>query len=74
MAILPALEGLSSPSPRPCFLTPSPGAQPPEPLGWIDRAAFMLIPTALLLAQGAVITSVGLALATWMCRLGRAMA
>ncbi len=43
-------------------------------MGWIDRVAFALLPTALLLAQGAVVTSVGLALATWMRRLGRAMA
>jgi hypothetical protein len=45
-----------------------------DPLGWIDRVAFVCLPTALLLAQGAVVTSFGLALATWMRRLGRAIA
>jgi ABC-type transport system involved in multi-copper enzyme maturation permease subunit/Na+-transporting methylmalonyl-CoA/oxaloacetate decarboxylase gamma subunit len=45
-----------------------------EPVGWIDRVAFVCLPTALFLAQGAVITSFGLALATWMRRLGRAIA
>ncbi len=45
-----------------------------DPMVWIDRVAFAILPTALLLAQGAVVTSVGLALATWMRRLGRAMA
>ena len=53
----------------------SPGvAQPPDPVGWIDRVAFVCLPTALLLAQGAVVTSFGLALATWMRRVGRAIA
>jgi ABC-type transport system involved in multi-copper enzyme maturation permease subunit len=47
---------------------------PPDPLGWIDRVAFVCLPTALLLAQGAVVTSFGLLLATWMRRLGRAIA
>ncbi len=50
------------------------GAQTPDPVGWIDRVAFVCLPTALLLAQGAVVTSFGLALATWSRRLGRAVA
>ncbi len=49
-------------------------APPHDPVGWIDRVAFACLPTALLLAQGAVVTSFGLALATWMRRLGRAIA
>ena len=48
--------------------------QPPLSLTWIDRMAFMCFPTAMLLAQGAVVVSVGLALATWIARLGRAVA
>jgi hypothetical protein len=43
-------------------------------LGLIDRIAHVAVPLAMLLAQGAVIASVGLALATWFRRLGRAVA
>ena len=39
-----------------------------------DRIAYVCIPVAMLLAQGAVVTSVGLALATWIRRVGRAVA
>ncbi len=49
-------------------------AQSPDPVGWIDRVALVCLPTALMLAQGAVVTSFGLALATWMRRIGRAIA
>ena len=45
-----------------------------NPLGWIDRVAFACLPTALMLAQGAAVVSFGLALATWMRRVGRAIA
>ncbi len=49
--------------------------QPPSaPLSAIDRMAFVALPVAFLLVQGAAVTSVGLALATWMRRLGRAVA
>ena len=49
--------------------------QPPSaPLTAIDRIAFAIFPVAFLLVQGAAVTSVGLALATWMRRLGRAVA
>ena len=76
LAFLPAmgalLIGFSAPdiSPRAIFSS----AQTPDPVGWIDRVAFVCLPTALMLAQGAVVTSIGLALATWMRRLGRAIA
>ena len=40
----------------------------------VDRIAYVCIPVAMLLAQGAVVTSVGLALATWIRRVGRAVA
>jgi ABC-type transport system involved in multi-copper enzyme maturation permease subunit len=49
-------------------------AQAADPVGWVDRVAFVCLPTALMLAQGAVVTSFGLALATWMSRVGRAIA
>ena len=48
--------------------------QAPAPMGSIDRIAYVCIPVALLLAQGAAVTSVGLALATWIRRVGRAVA
>ncbi len=48
--------------------------QPPAPLDIVDRIAYVLIPVAMLLAQGAVVTSIGLALATWFRRVGRAVA
>jgi ABC-type transport system involved in multi-copper enzyme maturation permease subunit len=48
--------------------------QPPAPLEVVDRIAYVCLPMGLLLAQGAAITSVGLALATWSRRVGRAVA
>jgi hypothetical protein len=48
--------------------------QPHDPLGWIDRLAFACLPTAFFLAQGAAVVSFGLALATWIPRVGRAIA
>jgi ABC-type transport system involved in multi-copper enzyme maturation permease subunit len=49
--------------------------QPPTaPLTAIDRIAIASLPVAFLLVQGAAVTSIGLALATWMRRLGRAVA
>ena len=48
--------------------------QPPAPLATVDRIAYVCIPVAMVLAQGAVVTSVGLALATWIRRVGRAVA
>ena len=75
LAFLPALgaliAGFAVPAIPPAFARIS---QPPDPIGWIDRVAFVCLPTALFLAQGAVVTSFGLALATWMRRLGRAIA
>ena len=52
----------------------TPFNQPPAPLDAVDRIAYVCIPVAMLLAQGAVVTSVGLALATWIRRVGRAVA
>jgi hypothetical protein len=47
---------------------------PPIPLDTIDRLALACLPVALFLVQGAAVTSLGLALATWVRRLGRAVA
>jgi len=48
----------------------------PSPAPWstIDRFACGSLPVAALLVQGAAVTSVGVALATWFRRLGRAVA
>ena len=71
LALLPAIGalivGFTEPEIPAAFAR---SAQPHDPLGWIDRVAFVCLPTALFLAQGAVVTSFGLALATWMRRSG----
>ncbi len=75
LALLPAIGalvvGFTMPAIPAAFAR---NAQTPNAVGWIDRVAFACLPTALMLAQGAVVTSFGLALATWMRRLGRAIA
>ena len=48
--------------------------QSAAPLDVVDRIAYVILPVAMLLAQGAAVTSVGLALATWSRRVGRAVA
>ena len=48
--------------------------QAAAPLDLLDRVAFVVLPMALLLVQGALIASIGLALATWSRRIGRAVA
>ena len=45
-----------------------------EPLGLVDRIAAPCLIVGQMLSYGAAITSVGLALATWVPRLGRAIA
>ena len=75
LALLPAIGALIVGFAEPEITVPlARGARQPDPLGWIDRVAFVCLPTALLLAQGAVVASFGLALATWMRRVGRAIA
>ena len=44
------------------------------PIGVLDRIAYVVLPLGLLLAQAAAVTSVGLAMATWSRRIGRAVA
>ena len=48
--------------------------QPAAPLDIVDRIAYVCLPVAMLLAQGAAVASVGLAVATWTQRVGRAVA
>lgn len=50
------------------------GPGSPLPVTPFDRIAAVVFPVAWVFAQGAVVTSVGLALATWIPRLGRAVA
>jgi hypothetical protein len=76
LAFLPAIGALAVGFAGPeiasaAFRSSGPSA---DPIGWVDRVAFVCLPTALMLAQGAVVTSFGLALATWMRRVGRAIA
>jgi ABC-2 family transporter protein len=75
LALLPAIgalvAGITEPE-IPAAFARSSGTH--DPIGLIDRVAFVCLPTALFLAQGAAVTSFGLALATWMRRVGRAIA
>ena len=45
-----------------------------SPVSTLDRVLAVVFPVASILAQGAAITSLGLALATWISRVGRAVA
>jgi ABC-type transport system involved in multi-copper enzyme maturation permease subunit len=75
LALLPALGAVVVAAAEPVlFAGAARAGQPPLFLTWIDRIAFMFLPMAMMLAQGAVVVSVGLALATWIGRLGRAVA
>jgi ABC-type transport system involved in multi-copper enzyme maturation permease subunit len=79
IAALPALGSL--------FLALAPGeaysrwfvaakgpAAPPDPITGLDRTAAALLPLGFTLATGAIVVSLGLLLATWFKRPGRAMA
>jgi ABC-type transport system involved in multi-copper enzyme maturation permease subunit len=75
LAFLPAITALAIAFAAPEVPVAFAGmTRAPDPVGWVDRVAFVCLPTALMLAQGAVVTSFGLALATWMRRIGRAIA
>ncbi|MFI5458121.1 MAG: hypothetical protein ACHRXM_22020 [Isosphaerales bacterium] len=75
LALLPAIGAVfiaaSAPevSPRVGRFQPT-----PAPLDVIDRIAYVFLPMGMLLAQGAAVISMGLALATWSRRVGRAVA
>jgi ABC-type transport system involved in multi-copper enzyme maturation permease subunit len=75
LALLPAIGAIAIAAMEPRLpIRPRAMAQATVPLELIDRVADVAVPVAVLLAQGAVIASVGLALATWIRRLGRAVA
>jgi len=77
LALLPAVGAIVVATGDPvaaAALRPGPGQAPPAPLGAFDRLALVALPLAALLVQGAAVTSVGLALATGIRRLGRAVA
>jgi ABC-type transport system involved in multi-copper enzyme maturation permease subunit len=75
LAFLPALGALVTAWAQPgTFFVPGDIGQQPSSFTWVDRTAFACIPVAILLAQAAVVTSVGLAFATWIARVGRAVA
>ena len=75
LAILPAIGCLIIAAGAENHSLPTRLNQPaPAPFDTVDYVAYACIPVALLLAQGAVVTSVGLALATWIRRVGRAVA
>jgi len=75
LALLPAIGAV-------CIAASAPEVSPsiwrirptPAPLDVIDRIACVCLPVGMLLAQGAAVISVGLALATWSRRVGRAVA
>jgi ABC-type transport system involved in multi-copper enzyme maturation permease subunit len=80
LAILPAVGAFWLAMEAPRFpsvygrASPAPFSQHPAPLAALDRIADACFPVAMLLVQGAAVTSVGLALATGIHRLGRAVA
>jgi ABC-type transport system involved in multi-copper enzyme maturation permease subunit len=76
LALLPAIGALfiAAGEPNPAAGVIRRIGQSPPPFRLLDRFACVCLPMATLLVQGAVVTSVGLALATWLRRLGRAVA
>jgi hypothetical protein len=75
LALLPAISCLLITAGMPDHQAAgTPVSQQPAPLEIVDRIAYVLLPVAQFLAQGALVTSIGLALAVWIRRLGRAVA
>jgi ABC-type transport system involved in multi-copper enzyme maturation permease subunit len=75
LALLPAIGAIwSAASAQPHPFRLGPASQSPAPLETIDRLALAILPLMIFLVQGAVVTSLGLLLATWIRRLGRAVA
>jgi hypothetical protein len=75
LAVLPAIGAIfvAAGDPTPRLRAPI-GFHEPAPLEVVDRLAMVGLPLLLFLAQGAAVTSLGLLLATWVRRLGRAVA
>ena len=75
LALLPAIGAIVNAATDPArAFRMGPTVHPPAPLETIDRLAIAGLPVLLFLAQGAAVTSLGLLLATWVRRLGRAVA
>jgi ABC-type transport system involved in multi-copper enzyme maturation permease subunit len=74
LAVLPAIGTIFLAMAAPRFPAAPAPASTPAPLGTLDRIAYASLPIVMLLIQGAVVTSIGLAMATWIRRLGRAVA
>jgi ABC-type transport system involved in multi-copper enzyme maturation permease subunit len=77
LALLPAIGAVVIASTEPTFPNlrrAFPAGYAPVPLDVFDRIAHVCMPMAMMLVQGAVVTSLGLALATWSPRVGRAVA
>jgi ABC-type transport system involved in multi-copper enzyme maturation permease subunit len=74
LAILPAIGCLVMAIYAPAHPPTWRGRASVPELDVIDRIAYATLPVAFLLVHGAVISSVGLALATWIRRVGRAVA
>jgi ABC-type transport system involved in multi-copper enzyme maturation permease subunit len=75
LALLPAIGAIFNVACEPTHgILVRPLAQSPAPLETIDRLALAGLPVLLFLVQGAAVTSLGLLLATWVRRLGRAVA
>jgi ABC-type transport system involved in multi-copper enzyme maturation permease subunit len=73
LAILPAVGMAAVAIASPAFRPPRVGSFD-DPLTVLDRLAVVVFTVAWVLAHGAVVTSLGLALATWVSRVGRAVA
>ena len=73
LAILPAVGMVVLAACAPEY-SPTIPVSVPVRIAVLDRAAAVVLPVAWVLAHGAVVTSLGLALATWIPRVGRAVA
>ena len=74
LAVLPGLTTVILAFMAPRFIAVGGVSATPEPLGVVDRLVAPCLIVVQMLSYGAAITSVGLALATWVPRLGRAIA
>jgi ABC-type Na+ efflux pump permease subunit len=75
LAVLPAIGSVIVAFGAPDLAQSMAASRPvPAPIDAVDRIAYACLPVAMFLAQGAAVVSVGLALATWVRRVGRAIA
>jgi ABC-type transport system involved in multi-copper enzyme maturation permease subunit len=74
LALLPAIGAIFIAAGEPDLARGARLGHTPEAWSTLDRLANAGLPVATLLVQGAAVTSIGVALATWFRRLGRAVA